>query len=57
VTPLTSLPLAIAFLVFCASLIRALAVQARFAAPLCGQCGYTLERKSLGEPVCRCRVG
>ena len=55
--PLTSLPLAISFLVFCASLIRALAVQARFAPPLCGRCGHTLERKLMGEPVCRCRLG
>ncbi len=55
-TPLTSAPLAIAFLVFCATLVRALAVQAKLTAPLCGRCGLTMERRTLGEPVCRCDI-
>lgn len=55
-TPLTvnSLPLAAAVLVFCATLIRGLAVQAKLSSPVCGRCGYALERHHMGEPVCRC---
>ncbi len=49
-----SLPLAAAILVFCATLIRGLAVQAKRTSPVCGRCGYALERHHMGEPVCRC---
>jgi hypothetical protein len=56
VLPLTSPFLAVAFVFFCAILVRGLAVQGRLAAPLCGRCGHALERKTMGEPVCRCHV-
>jgi hypothetical protein len=54
--PLASPLVAVAFAFFCAVLIRGGAVQVKLAAPSCGRCGYSLERKTLGEPVCRCRV-
>jgi hypothetical protein len=56
VLPLASPLVAVAFVFFCAALVRGLAVQVRLAAPLCGRCGHALERRSLGEPVCRCHV-
>ena len=53
---MTSSALIVAYLVFSATLVRALAVQTKLAAPTCSHCGEKLERRALGEPVCRCRV-
>jgi hypothetical protein len=56
VVVLTSPLVAVAFVFFCAALVRGLAVQSKIAAPLCGRCGRALERRTMGEPVCRCHV-
>ena len=40
--------------VFAATLMRALLVAARLLPPSCARCGVQLERRALGEPVCRC---
>jgi hypothetical protein len=42
------------YLVLMATLMRALAVKAKIASPTCGRCALPLERRELGEPVCRC---
>ncbi len=42
------------YLVFSATLMRALLVAAKIVPPSCGRCGIKLERRTLGEPVCRC---
>jgi hypothetical protein len=42
------------YLVFWATLMRALLVRAQIAPPLCGRCGLKLERSALGESICRC---
>jgi hypothetical protein len=52
---MTSLPLIALFLTFWAVLLKALAVAARPTRATCARCGRPLERKRLGEPVCRCR--
>jgi hypothetical protein len=41
-------------LVFAVSLMRALLVAAKVLPPSCGRCGVQMERRALGEPVCRC---
>jgi hypothetical protein len=41
-------------LVFVLTLMRALLVAAKRLPPLCGKCGLQMERRELGEPVCRC---
>jgi hypothetical protein len=41
-------------LVFGITLIQALLVAARVVPPSCGRCGVQLERRKLGERVCRC---
>jgi hypothetical protein len=41
-------------LVFGVTLIQALLVAARVVPPSCARCGVQLERRALGEPVCRC---
>jgi len=40
--------------VFAATLMRGLLVAAKILPPSCGRCGQQLERRALGEPVCRC---
>jgi hypothetical protein len=40
--------------VFAATLMRSLLVAAKVLPPSCGRCGVQLERRALGEPVCRC---
>jgi hypothetical protein len=40
--------------VFILTLMRALLVAARMLPPLCGKCGLQMERRAMGEPVCRC---
>jgi hypothetical protein len=47
-------PLAIALVLFWASLMRALLVKADLLPATCARCGRRFERHSLGEPVCRC---
>ena len=41
-------------LVFAVTLMRSLLVAAKVVPPSCGNCGLQLERRALGEPVCRC---
>lgn len=36
------------------TLMRSLLVAAHVLPPSCGKCGVQLERRALGEPVCRC---
>jgi hypothetical protein len=40
--------------VFALTLMRSLLVVAKVLPPSCGRCGVQLERRALGEPVCRC---
>jgi hypothetical protein len=42
------------YLGFGAVLMRALLVRAHLAPPTCARCGLPLERRHLGDPVCRC---
>jgi hypothetical protein len=42
------------YLVFWATLVRAMLVRAKIVSPSCGRCGYPFERRALGERVCRC---
>jgi hypothetical protein len=42
------------YFVLWATLMRALLVKANIVPPSCGRCGRKLERRELGEPVCRC---
>ena len=42
------------YFVLWAVLLRALLIKARIAPRSCGRCGNALERRALGEPVCRC---
>ena len=39
---------------FVVTLMRGLLVAAKIVPPSCGRCGVQLERRALGEPVCRC---
>jgi hypothetical protein len=41
-------------LVFAITLMRALLVAARVLPPSCARCGVQLERRALGERICRC---
>jgi hypothetical protein len=47
-------PLIVVYLVFGATLMRALLVSARLVPPTCAACGLPFERQRLGDPVCRC---
>ncbi|MES1246441.1 MAG: hypothetical protein ABUS54_02055 [Actinomycetota bacterium] len=49
-----SAPLVIVFVLFWATLMRALFVKADLLPATCARCGLRFERRSLGEPVCRC---
>jgi hypothetical protein len=42
------------YFVLWAALLRALLVKGNIAPRSCGRCGRLFERRSLGEPVCRC---
>ena len=44
-----------AYLLFAATLTRALLVKARLAPATCASCGLPLERHRLGDPICHCR--
>ena len=39
---------------FAVTLMRGLLVAAKVLPPSCARCGVQLERRALGEPVCRC---
>ena len=49
--------LIVPYFVLWASLMRGLLVAAKVVPPSCGRCGLLLERRDLGEPVCRCHLG
>jgi len=44
----------IPYFVLWATLMRGLLVAAKILPPTCGRCGLNFERRSLGDPVCRC---
>ncbi len=48
--------LIVPYFVLWASLMRGLLAPARVFPPTCGRCGRNLERRDLGEPVCRCHL-
>jgi hypothetical protein len=47
-------PLLVLYLVFAATLTRALLVRGKVFPATCARCGLPLERQRLGDPVCRC---
>jgi hypothetical protein len=47
-------PLVFCLVLFWATLMRALFVKAQILPGTCGRCGLPHERRSLGQPVCRC---
>jgi hypothetical protein len=47
-------PLVLALVLFWATLMRALFVKAQILPATCARCGLRLERRAMGEPVCRC---
>jgi len=48
-------PLVFGFVLFWATLMRALFVKAQILPGTCGRCGLPHERRGLGQPVCRCQ--
>ena len=42
------------YFVLWATLMRGLLVAAKILPPICRRCGLDLERRRLGDPVCRC---
>ena len=42
------------YFVLWAVLLRGLLIKAQIVPRSCGRCGHLFERRSLGEPVCRC---
>jgi hypothetical protein len=51
---LHSFEFVLSYFVLWAVLLRALLTKAQVAPRSCGRCGRLFERRSLGEPVCRC---
>jgi hypothetical protein len=49
-----SVQLLLPYFVLWATLMRGLLVAAKIVPPLCARCGLVLERRQLGDPVCRC---
>jgi len=47
-------PLVLALVLFWGALMRALFVKASLLPPTCARCGLRLERRAMGERVCRC---
>lgn len=45
------------YFVLWATLMRGLLVAAKILPPTCGRCGRNLERRKLGEQICRCHSG
>jgi hypothetical protein len=50
-------PILVVYVLLWATLMRALLVRARVLPPTCARCGLRLERRALGERVCRCHGG
>jgi hypothetical protein len=46
--------LVVPYLLFWATLMRALFVRAELLPPTCARCGLQFERRELGETVCSC---
>jgi hypothetical protein len=46
--------LVLPYFVLWATLMRGLLVAAKVLPPTCARCGRDLERRRLGDPVCRC---
>jgi hypothetical protein len=46
--------LVVPYLVFWATLMRALFVRAELLPPTCARCGLKFERRELGETICSC---
>jgi hypothetical protein len=51
---MTSAYFILPYLVLSAALVRALLVGAKVVPPACRHCGRSFERRTMGEPVCRC---
>jgi hypothetical protein len=49
-----SSPLIVLYLVFAATLMRALLLSVDVLPTMCARCGLPFERRQLGDPVCRC---
>ena len=47
-------PFLFGFVLFWATLMRALFVKARLLPPTCARCGLPFERRALGERICGC---
>jgi hypothetical protein len=47
--------LIVAYLLLWVTLVRALLVRAKVLRLTCARCALPLERRRLGEPICRCR--
>ena len=46
--------LIIPYFVLFATLARGLLIAAKVLPPTCARCGRNLERRKLGDPICRC---
>jgi hypothetical protein len=51
---ITAPQLIIPYFVLWATLVRSLLVATKVLPPTCGRCGMNLERRSLGDEICRC---
>lgn len=49
-------PLLAVYVLLGVTLMRALLVRARFLHATCAHCGLPLERRALGDRVCRCKL-
>jgi hypothetical protein len=52
---ITAPQLILPYFVLWATLMRSLLIAAKVLPPTCGRCGRNLERRSLGDEICRCR--
>ncbi len=48
--------LVLPYFVVWATLVQGMLVAARVLPPSCARCGLKLERRRMGEPVCRCHA-
>jgi hypothetical protein len=51
---MTAPQLILPYFVLWATLVRSLLVAAKLLPPTCGRCGRNLERRIMGEEICRC---
>jgi hypothetical protein len=51
---ITAPQLILPYFVLCATLVRSLLVAAKLVPPTCARCGLNLERRIMGEEICRC---